>query len=200
MSANDSFTTASVILAELLNTSSNMNEQEIEALMALLQSNARSIVERRQSQIQQTNVRPVHRPINRPINRPTAELRPRVTVYDETFRATARERLNALRMIPRPPTIKTISKANFSSDCENMCSICHDTHKKGDSVTTQCEHHFGKQCWDTWMENPYSNRKCPNCREVCYRITTYKTRTRSAAASSSRQRVTNEEETHGQLH
>ena len=187
MTANDSFTRASMVLIGLFNVNININEEEIDSRIRTLETHARNILERRRAQ---------QVIVHHPINRPPAELRPRQTrppspvnlyhsINSEPTEINLRrtsdtqpfiERVNALRSIPREPTVKTISRANFDANCVDMCTICHETHKKGDSMATECKHEFGKQCWDTWMANEHSNRKCPNCRKVCYRIITYKTR------------------------
>jgi len=170
MSATDTFVRASIILSNLLSSGVYMTEQEINTHAASLQNMAIAIVELRRAERQREQSPTYTQPLG-VAHRQVAELRPRPTVV---------ERVNALRSLTRPPTIKTISRANFEANCENMCSICHETHKKGDSMTTPCNHEFGKECWENWLANTNSNRKCPNCREVCYRITTFKTRTRRA--------------------
>jgi hypothetical protein len=60
---------------------------------------------------------------------------------------------------------RAIGQARFEANCTEACAICLDTHTNGDSVVTQeCNHCFGKECWKTWMCNPYSNQTCPTCR------------------------------------
>jgi len=60
---------------------------------------------------------------------------------------------------------RSIGQARFEANCTEACAICLDTHTNGDSVVTQeCNHCFGKQCWQNWMCNPTSNQTCPTCR------------------------------------
>jgi hypothetical protein len=70
----------------------------------------------------------------------------------------------------------TISRAAFNANCTDSCSICLETHKKGDSIQTECNHEFGKQCFNTWMTARASNHKCPTCRKEMPRVTMFKTR------------------------
>lgn len=59
---------------------------------------------------------------------------------------------------------RSIGQARFEANCDEACVICFDTHTNGDSVVTECNHCFGKECWKTWMCNPTSNQTCPTCR------------------------------------
>jgi hypothetical protein len=70
----------------------------------------------------------------------------------------------------------TISRAAFNANCTDSCSICLETHKKGDSIQTECNHEFGKQCFNTWMTSRASNHKCPTCRKEMPKVTMFKTR------------------------
>ena len=72
----------------------------------------------------------------------------------------------------------TIKKADFEAPCIDSCPICLDIHKKGDSLTTECNHEFGKDCYNFWMNSLSSNKKCPTCRKETPRVTMYKTRCR----------------------
>ena len=72
----------------------------------------------------------------------------------------------------------TIKKADFEAPCIDPCPICLDIHKKGDSLTTECNHEFGKDCYNFWMNSLSSNKKCPTCRKETPRVTMYKTRCR----------------------
>jgi hypothetical protein len=71
---------------------------------------------------------------------------------------------------------KTIKKADFEAPCIDSCPICLDIHTKGDSLTTECDHEFGKGCYNYWMNSLSSNKKCPTCRKDCPKVTYYKTR------------------------
>jgi hypothetical protein len=59
---------------------------------------------------------------------------------------------------------RSIGQARFEANCDEACVICLDTHTNGDSVVTECNHCFGKECWKTWMCNPTGNQSCPTCR------------------------------------
>ena len=59
---------------------------------------------------------------------------------------------------------RSIGQARFEANCDEACVICLDTHTNGDSVVTECNHCFGKECWKTWMCNPTGNQTCPTCR------------------------------------
>jgi len=82
---------------------------------------------------------------------------------------------DAARRNPLEKTV-TISRAEFDANCAESCSICLETHKKGDSIVTECHHEFGKQCFNNWLSAPNSNHKCPTCRKSMPRITLFKTR------------------------
>jgi hypothetical protein len=71
---------------------------------------------------------------------------------------------------------KTIKKADFDAPCADSCPICLEIHTKGDSLTTECDHKFGKDCYNFWMNSLSSNKKCPTCRKDCPKVTYYKTR------------------------
>lgn len=50
---------------------------------------------------------------------------------------------------------------------KEICSICLDTHKVKNMVTTKCNHQFGSCCLEKYMLNKYDNEKeirCPLCR------------------------------------
>ena len=70
--------------------------------------------------------------------------------------------------------VRAIGRVKFNADCKEVCGICLDTHKKCDSVTTECGHEYCKQCWYSWMSNATSNRKCPTCRKNHPKTTTFK--------------------------
>ena len=59
--------------------------------------------------------------------------------------------------------------------CTNadQCAICFDTHVLGDSMETQCNHGFGKECYNNWMTTPRSNGTCPSCRTFCPKVYIY---------------------------
>ena len=92
--------------------------------------------------------------------RPPAELRPRNYPYNN-----------------RKPTINTNSVSLFAlnTPCNSQCAICYEIHKKIDSLTTDCNHEFGKACYNEWVSKQNS---CPICRNVCQNVTVYNGRSR----------------------
>jgi hypothetical protein len=42
---------------------------------------------------------------------------------------------------------------------------------------TDCNHEFCKPCYNSWMNAFASNHKCPTCRKVTPRVTSFKIRT-----------------------
>jgi metal-responsive CopG/Arc/MetJ family transcriptional regulator len=44
------------------------------------------------------------------------------------------------------------------------CSICLTTHEKTKCILTDCNHLFGNECLNAWMNKC---RKCPLCRSDC---------------------------------
>jgi hypothetical protein len=69
---------------------------------------------------------------------------------------------------------RSIGQARFQANCAEPCAICLDTHTNGDTVVTEeCNHCFGKECWQTWMSNPTGNQTCPVCRVDRPKVITY---------------------------
>lgn len=62
---------------------------------------------------------------------------------------------------------RAIGKKRFDAKCAKACAICWDTHTTGESVLAECNHCFGKQCWQTWMSQSTGNQSCPECRTPC---------------------------------
>lgn len=91
--------------------------------------------------------------------RPAAELRPADAIPSLT-----------------PDKHKILPRAAFEADCAEVCAICLETHKKGESLTTCCGHEFGKDCYRSWIFSTASNHKCPTCRTVNPKYTTYSKR------------------------
>lgn len=120
----------------------------------------------------------------RELPRPAAELRPvaRVvlpSVLMREIRSTLGEQapLNwpeRWETYPNLNKVRAIGRVKFNADCKEVCAICLDTHKKYDSVTTECGHEFCKHCWFSWMSNNTGNRKCPTCRKPHPKTTTFK--------------------------
>ena len=68
---------------------------------------------------------------------------------------------------------RAIGKKRFDAKCAKACAICWDTHTTGESVLAECNHSFGKQCWQTWMSQPTGNQSCPECRTPCPKVLFY---------------------------
>ena len=47
------------------------------------------------------------------------------------------------------------------------CSICLEEHPFNDLLRTECNHYFGKSCYERWVA---SNNSCPYCRNQNPRI------------------------------
>ena len=124
----------------------------------------------------------------REVPRPAAELRPAATrVVPSVLMQEMRATLEATTAFGAPlawperwesyPNLnkfRAIGRVKFNSDCKEVCSVCLDTHKNHESVTTDCGHKFCKQCWFSWMSNPIGNQRCPCCRKRRPRTTTFK--------------------------
>ena len=85
----------------------------------------------------------------------------------------------ALAKKPSKPVIKvnSISSRSFLAPCKDVCSICLDTHQKGESITTQCGHEFGNQCWEQLHTTVLNGDiMCPLCRKACNFVNGYKQR------------------------
>ena len=68
---------------------------------------------------------------------------------------------------------RSIGKAKFDAKCAKACAICWDIHTTGESVLAECNHCFGKQCWQTWMSQTTGNQSCPECRTPCPKVLFY---------------------------
>ena len=71
--------------------------------------------------------------------------------------------------------VKRISSDLFATECADVCAICMDKHTIGNSIKTECNHEFGKQCFQMWMQSSNSNRNCPTCRKSCPQIVMFRT-------------------------
>ena len=79
------------------------------------------------------------------------------------------------RLIVRPQftyekCVRSITEKEGQCATADQCAICFDTHVLGDSMVTQCNHQFGKECYENWMTASSSNGTCPSCRTFCPRI------------------------------
>ena len=86
--------------------------------------------------------------------------------------------LNMLTRHLRSPdpleTTQIIDRSVLEEYCDNECVICQEIPKYKDAVRTDCNHYYCKNCWDSWINTPSSNKNCPTCRKVMPNITGFK--------------------------
>ena len=61
-----------------------------------------------------------------------------------------------------------MSREIFDSRSEYDCGICLEAHLNGYTVTCECNHRFGKKCFDSWSKTCARSKKattCPTCRQ-----------------------------------
>jgi len=79
---------------------------------------------------------------------------------------------------PPPPIqrikVRALGKVKAATPLED-CAICMESHKKIDSMTTNCGHEFGQKCLQKWM-NSSLLKSCPICRTYCSLVTAYRPR------------------------
>jgi len=184
-------------IMELYDRGHRMTPNELAGMFNTIVTNSHRMVERRR---QAFNLPPPDLPATHMVNTangPVA-LPPGGMVNVTTGRAVTREdlelRLGRSLTPPRPPPAelrpaaprtpseltpdkhKILPRAAFEANCAQVCPICLETHKKGESLTTCCGHEFGKECYRSWIFSPASNHKCPTCRTVNPKYTTYSKR------------------------
>ena len=69
-----------------------------------------------------------------------------------------------------------LAKAVLCAPCSDKCAICLETHTKGDSITTDCGHEFGKECWQAWSRQTHGHPSCGICRKKNPKVTMYRAR------------------------
>jgi hypothetical protein len=161
----------------------NMDNEQIErALDGLLGNTFRVIMRiRAQHRAQELRVQP-SQPVQPAVRRPVAQLRPRSRPSPRP-NADGQNRLRGLFASSQywnwdnynSVCVKkrAIGHKKYNTNCLEGCAICLDNHTYGESIMTECNHSFGKLCWQTWMNNPNSNHNCPSCRKVCPNIISY---------------------------
>ena len=86
--------------------------------------------------------------------------------------ALALEHMNPTTRVYKPVRkYKRISATDYEAVNNDPCAVCMENQKKGDTITTECNHSFCKPCWNNWMDT--NNRTCPCCRNRCKSITVY---------------------------
>lgn len=71
--------------------------------------------------------------------------------------------------------VRALGKVKAATPLEDDCAICMESHKKIDSMTTNCGHEFGQICLQKWM-NGSVLKSCPICRNYCSLVTAYRPR------------------------
>lgn len=71
--------------------------------------------------------------------------------------------------------VRALGKVKAATPLEDDCAICMESHKKIDSMTTNCGHEFGQICLQKWM-NGSVLKSCPICRSYCSLVTSYRPR------------------------
>ncbi|NDI17402.1 MAG: RING-H2 finger protein [Verrucomicrobia bacterium] len=167
-------------IMELYDRGHELSPTELSATFTSIVTNAHRMVDRRRQAFNMSA--PLIRDLTRE-ERQEAELRfgrsltpPRPPPPE--VRPVAQLRPAAPRILNEltPDKHKVLPRAAFEANCAEVCAICLETHKKGDSLTTCCGHEFGKECYRSWIFSPASNHKCPTCRTVNPQYTTYSKR------------------------
>jgi hypothetical protein len=165
-----------------------MNQEELNRVIDGLTGQTLQMVRRRRQEMPP------------PVPRPVAEaplpwdfhLRPQSPPHRQLTGPLTAPLRDAARRSPLQKTV-TISRAAFDTNCAESCSICLATHKKGDSIVTECNHEFGKECFNNWISAPNSNHSCPTCRKSMPRITLFKTRSQRNSTPNVIEEEANEE-------
>lgn len=173
-------------IMELYDRGHLLSASELSARLTAIVGNAHRMVERRRQafHLPAPMVNTANGPV--PMPRPDmADIANGVPIRNffgnpppENVRPVAQLRPAATRPVNEltPDKHKVLPRASFEANCAEVCAICLETHKKGESLTTCCGHEFGKECYRSWIFSPTSNQKCPTCRTVNPKYTTYSKR------------------------
>jgi hypothetical protein len=72
---------------------------------------------------------------------------------------------------------KVIKTEDLEKEIEDVCILCLDKHQIKDSIETSCNHLFGFECFQAFINtNENYNKHCPMCRNTEYSITSFKAR------------------------
>lgn len=80
------------------------------------------------------------------------------------------------KIIKKSKTVKTFETDSILPDA---CGVCLENHKKIDSLTCNCTHQFGKECFNKWKNICHKLKKntpCPICRTTVNSITLFRAR------------------------
>ena len=135
-------------IEDLYDFGHTLQDEHVRVRVEEIYNNIRNMMQQRRREVEQRNVLPV---IPQQSNRPR--------LYTHEGNST---------------TIKKIlSKTALNTPCDEQCVICFDTHNKIDSLTTDCNHEFGRACYNNWI---LTHNSCPICRQTCKSVTIYKGR------------------------
>ena len=76
-------------------------------------------------------------------------------------------RMRLFQIEATPIKENMLAKAELNAPMAEECGICLEKHIMKDSVTTSCDHHFGKDCFQQWYTTCRMNAlgvRCPTCR------------------------------------
>ena len=73
--------------------------------------------------------------------------------------------------------LKVINTEDLEKEMEDVCILCLDKHQIKDSIVTSCNHMFGFECFQAFINtNENYNKHCPMCRNTEYSLTSFKAR------------------------
>ena len=83
--------------------------------------------------------------------------------------------------IPSDIQTKVIPSEQLNVFTEDRCGICLIQHTMRDTITTNCKHHFGKNCFQNWVETCKQQQRkvqCPCCNKRSPKFHGYRERVR----------------------
>jgi len=90
--------------------------------------------------------------------------------HEQSCMRRAQRALNARKL-------KVIKTKDLEKEMEDVCIICLEKHQFKDCILTSCNHIFGFECFQEFINaNENYNKHCPMCRNTEYRITSFKSR------------------------
>jgi hypothetical protein len=174
----ENFTSIQRVLMDLFQNGHSMSPEQVNQAVDGLSGQALQMVRRRQ--LENAPPAPPVPPVARQVGSAPftmgpftmGNVRPNSGPYTAPLRPTesAHQRRN-----PLEKTV-TIKKTEFDAICTDLCPICIEPQKKGDTIMTDCNHEFCKPCYNSWMTAFTSNHTCPACRKLMPRVTSFKIR------------------------
>jgi hypothetical protein len=99
------------------------------------------------------------------------------------------QEVRQVRRVPPPVRIirikhpklkeKVVKQTELNVTLENLCGICLDEHVKKDSLLCNCNHEFGKDCFNQWLDICKASNQvvtCPTCRIAVKEIIGFRAR------------------------